>query len=274
MNLPKEVTLINSGIPGPAVAVFAGVHGNERAGVYALQELLPTLQVTRGRLYVVFANPLAIEQNVRMLSKNLNRCFYAENYGTDPEDNRARELMRVLDKCDALLDLHMFYDEDGLPFVICEDNAVEIAKKMDVDIVSTNWTEMEPGGADGYMYLQGKVGICVECGPIAKAEEYVDFTKRTIFQFLRYFDMVNEAIKFSTTQKRVIRANKAVLKSDESFVLQPGLRNFQLLQPNQLLAKDSNGQYRAEKNQCIIFPHYQARINEEAYIIGTELSEN
>lgn len=272
MTLPKDVTLIESGKPGPVLAIFAGVHGNEKAGVYALQELLPTLSVTKGKIYVVMANPLAIKQNVRMLTKNLNRCFYVGNDGIDQEDVRARELMRLLDECDALLDLHMFYDEVGQPFVICEDNAVSIAQRFDVGIISTNWTDVEPGGTDGYMYLQGKIGICVECGPIAKAEQYVSFAKNTIYQFLKSYDMTDEAVEYSASQKRVIRAEKTVLKSNETFVLQPNLRNFQRLKPGQLLAEKHGKQYRAGKNQCIIFPHYQARIGEEAYIIGTEIT--
>src|SRR6185369_17926132 len=123
--ISPEVIELSSGKPGPSLAILAGVHGNELAGVYALQELLPTLKPTRGKVYVAFANPPAIEANTRMLNKNLNRCFVADNHGTTPEDERARELMKMLDKCDALLDLHMFYDDDGVPFVICEDNALD-----------------------------------------------------------------------------------------------------------------------------------------------------
>src|SRR5690606_13665355 len=114
-----------------------------------------------------------------------------------PEDIRARELMSILDESDELLDLHMFYDEAGQPFVICEDNSVAIAKRFDVDIISTKWTVVEPGGTDGYMYLQGKVGICVECGPIAKAEQYVPFAKQTVYQFLKSYDMTDEEVAYS-----------------------------------------------------------------------------
>ncbi len=267
----RDVYEIASNRPGPTVAVFAGVHGNETAGVLALRELLPTLKPTKGKLYLVFANPPAIEQNVRMVNKNLNRCFFAGNDGSSPEDVRARELMKILDDCDALLDLHMFYDADGLPFVICEDNALDLAQKFDVDIISTNWTEVEPGGTDGYMFQAGKIGVCVECGPIGKAVEYVDFAKQTIFQFLAYFDMTGQLVDFSQKPKRLIKAERAVFKTSQNFTLQPGLKNFDRLKNSQLLAVDGAKKFTGKTNQCIIFPHYSARLGEEAYIIGQEV---
>lgn len=274
MKLPKDVTQIDGANPGPTVAIFAGVHGNEKAGVYALRELLPTLQITKGKLYVVFANPPAIEQDVRMLAKNLNRCFTVENTGTTYEDVRARELMKMLDQCDALLDLHMFYDKVGQPFVICEDDAVPIARNFDVEIISTNWTEVEPGGTDGYMYAKGKIGICVECGPISKSREYTAFAKRTVYQFLKYYNMTDQDVTYSDIQKRVIKAEKVVFKTDDSFALEPGLKNFQRLKTNQLIAQSSQTKFRSGVNECIIFPHYGARIGEEAYILGKELTNN
>lgn len=266
--ITSEVIKIDSGKPGPTVAIFAGVHGNETASVFALQNLLPELSISKGTLYVAFANPPAIKQNVRMINKNLNRCFFKGNNGDEPEDKRARELMTVLDKCDALLDLHMFYDNEGAPFVICEDNAIDLARVFDVGIVSTNWTEVEPGGTDGYMYLNGKIGVCVECGPISKATEFIGFAEKTILQFLSYFKMSTTEIAFSTSEKRIIKAKHAVLKSSHEFKLIDGFINFQKLSPGQLLAKDAIQEYCAKQGECIIFPHYSARIGEEAYILG------
>jgi succinylglutamate desuccinylase len=267
----SEVIELDSGKTGPSLAIFAGVHGNELAGVYALQELLPTLKPTRGKLYIAFANPDAIQANVRMLNKNLNRCFMSDNKGDLPEDQRARELMVVLDKCDALLDLHMFYDDEGEPFVICEENAIDIASKFDVDIISTNWSATEPGATDGYMFTQGKIGICVECGPISKSRQYTDFAIRIIYQFLQYFDMSPEEVVFSKTPKRMIVADKSVYKSSNQFKLKGGYKNFDRLTSGEIIARDGTKKYVAHKDECIIFPHYAARVGEEVYIIGKEI---
>lgn len=267
--ITDKIMKISSDIAGPAVALFAGTHGNERAGVYALQRLLPTLRPSRGTIYIAFTNPSAIEANERMMTKNMNRCFIANNQGDTYEDKRARELMKVLDKCDALLDLHMFYDK-GEPFAICEKNSLEVTKLFDVAIISTNWSRIEPGAADGYMFEQGKIGICVECGPIPEAENYVDFAEKTVYQFLQYFDMSPKKVANSALSKRYVIAKKVVYKKSNNFFLEPDFENFQKLEDDQLIAVDVQEQFRAQKNECIIFPHYRARVNEEAYIIGTE----
>lgn len=269
--ITNDIVTITGPQPGPVVAIFAGVHGNERAGVYALQQLIPDLKITKGTVHFAFANPPAIEANVRMVTKNLNRCFYAGNDGTDAEDIRARELMQVLDSCDALLDLHMFYDKKNKPFVICEDNAVDIAQRFDVDIISTNWTEVEPGGTDGYMYQNGKIGICVECGPLELSEEYTDFAIQTVYQFLNFFDMTNKLVPVSVKKKRLVKAIRAVNKTSPSFVLTPGMYDFQKLTSGQVLATDGEDEFTAQSGECIIFPHYAARVGEEAYIIGQEI---
>lgn len=268
--ISSKITKISGAKPGPTLAIFAGVHGNELAGVLALQELLPHLTITKGTLFVAFANPPAIEAGVRMIGKNLNRCFFKDNHGTEPEDVRARELMTVLDTCDALLDLHMFYDDHGKPFVICEDAAVDIAQKFDVDIISTNWSATEPGATDGYMHDNGKIGICVECGPISQPEAYKAFAKKTIYQFLKHFGMTDHPVSYSTKPKRIIKAQKTMYKTSEHFTLSEGFRNFDALKKGQVIAKDGATIHKANTGECIIFPHYNARLGEEAYIIGTE----
>jgi len=269
--MPDGVTKISGAKPGPVLAIFAGLHGNEKAGIMALEELAPSLKISIGTLYLVIANPPAIKANTRFVDKNLNRCFMKGNSGKSYEDNRAKELMILLDKCDALLDLHMFYDDSALPFVICEDNALDIAKKFDVPIISTNWTAVEPGAADGYMFQNGKVGICIECGPISKALQYKDFAKKTLMQFLRYYGMVATAVEYSLASKRIVRAEKVVYKNSDGFRLAKGFHNFDSLGEGQLIATDKHKVYLAEAGQCIIFPHYQAQIGEEAYIVGEEI---
>ncbi|MCX6728119.1 MAG: succinylglutamate desuccinylase/aspartoacylase family protein [Candidatus Saccharibacteria bacterium] len=270
--ITSDIIEIKGTLPGPTVAIFAGVHGNEMAGVLALEEMLPNVNITKGTIFIAFANPPAIEAGVRMVNKNLNRCFYKGNSGTSPEDIRARELMAILDQCDALLDLHMFYDDDGEPFVICEDNALEIAKTFDIGIISTNWTEVEPGATDGYMYQNRKIGICIECGPISKAEEHKDVALKTIKQFLQYFGMIDVAVNPSTEPKRVIKAESVVYKSDETFKLKPGFKNFQKLQDGTVIATSNTKNHIAKKGHCIIFPHYNAHVGEEACILGTEVA--
>ncbi len=71
--------------PGKIIAIFCGVHGNERAGIIAAEKALQELVITAGTVYFVFANPRAIEIGKRFVEKNLNRCFY---HGQSGDANR------------------------------------------------------------------------------------------------------------------------------------------------------------------------------------------
>jgi uncharacterized protein len=94
--------------PGPTAIVQAGIHGDEIAGVHALQELLEEgLRPTHGRLVVVpIMNPPAYRarQRARPGGLDLNRCFPGEADATEPERRLARTFMDlVIDERPALV---------------------------------------------------------------------------------------------------------------------------------------------------------------------------
>lgn len=89
-------------VSGPTVLVQAGIHGDEIAGVHALEELLEEgLAPKAGRLVVIpVMNPAAfrIRQRTRAGGLDLNRVFPGDAGSPDPEPRLARmftELVRV-----------------------------------------------------------------------------------------------------------------------------------------------------------------------------------
>lgn len=275
--LDEGVTKIESGIYSPTIAVFAGVHGDEKAGVMALQEALPVLEneLVKGTFYGVFANPPAIEQNVRAVNKNLNRCFVEGVNGPTYEDKRAKRLMSLLDKCDALLDLHAFKDETAPPFIICEEDSLDIAQQLKPEIISTNWSEAEPGATDVYMFENGKPAICLECGPIAQSKKYKDLALQSIYSFLSYFGLIEkpQAKQDISVPKRIIRAEYSVVNESEDCLIDDELESFQKLKEGQLIGAQASKVYRANEGEVIIFPRPDAATGEEVFIIGKEISD-
>jgi len=95
--------------PGPTALVQAGIHGDEIAGVHALQELLEDdgLRPTHGRLIVVpVMNPPAYRARERKApgGLDLNRCFPGDAAAPDREHRLARRFMDlVLDERPALV---------------------------------------------------------------------------------------------------------------------------------------------------------------------------
>lgn len=94
--------------PGPTALIQAGIHGDEIAGVHALEELLEEgIRPTRGRLIVVpVMNPAAYRarQRARPGGLDLNRCFPGDAEAPEAERRLARKFMDlVLDERPALV---------------------------------------------------------------------------------------------------------------------------------------------------------------------------
>ena len=88
--------------PGPTAIVQAGIHGDEVAGVHALQEMLEddALRPSRGKLIVVpVMNPAAYRARQRAApgGLDLNRCFPGDAQAPERERRLARRFMDLVE---------------------------------------------------------------------------------------------------------------------------------------------------------------------------------
>jgi predicted deacylase len=87
--------------PGPTALIQAGIHGDEIAGVHALQEMLEDgLRPERGRLIVCpVMNPAAYRARMRMPpgGLDLNRCFPGDASAPEKERRLARAFMTLVE---------------------------------------------------------------------------------------------------------------------------------------------------------------------------------
>lgn len=93
---------------GPTALIQAGIHGDEVAGVHALEELLEEgLEPVRGRLLIVpCMNPAAYRARERAApgGLDLNRCFPGDAAAVEREKRLARVFMElVLDERPAVM---------------------------------------------------------------------------------------------------------------------------------------------------------------------------
>jgi hypothetical protein len=90
----------DAGDDGPTVIVQAGIHGDEIAGVHALQEMLEGgVALTRGRLLVIpIMNPPAYRARERAApgGLDLNRCFPGDGGSPERERRLARQFMDLM----------------------------------------------------------------------------------------------------------------------------------------------------------------------------------
>jgi hypothetical protein len=109
--------------PGPRLIVLGAVHGNEIAGMRAIERVIAeietgALQILRGCLTLVpVTNPLAHQLGTRSGDRNLNRNLRPTALPQDFEDRIGNVLCPLLATHDALLDLHSF-NSQGEPFAL------------------------------------------------------------------------------------------------------------------------------------------------------------
>ena len=252
---------------GKTLAVFAGIHGNEKAGVRALNNLLPKIKIDSGTVYFVYANPPAIEKGVRYVNKNLNRLFLKEVSGDEYEVKRAHELMDILDECDALLDLHSYNSPEGEAFAITESNGYDFVSRINVPLVASGFGDLGYG-SDDYMFRGGKIGVCVECGTSNNYEVFTPFAERVIKQFLSYFGAVDAGVSYDTSKQQFFKVNRLLKKQTEDFRFTREFRDFELLPTDEPFIIDGDAALTASVNEAIVFPRAEVPLGEEVCIIG------
>ena len=260
-------------LPGKTVAIFGGVHGNEKVGVRLLEKLDKELTVKSGVVFLVYANPPAIEADRRFLQKNINRLFSQDSVESEDdvyEDARARELMKLLDDCDAVLDIHSYNSETGGQFAFCEPNGYDIIKKMNFPIVvSRNKPDpkLHSTTVMGYMNKRG-IGICLECGTTNRAEQFVDLALKSSYQFLQYFDNIDTVVPFDNVAQQFIKNDRMLYKKNDKFGFVKDFKDFEPLPANEPFAFDGDELLIAGQNECIIFPRPNVPVGGEVCLIG------
>ncbi len=268
LTLDNPILLKDSGIPGKTVAIFAGVHGNEKAGVHALEQLADKLDIKRGKLYLVLANPEAIKANVREVNINLNRLFLKGNTGAEPEDVIARNLMSILDQCDALLDLHASNSKNTKPFIIFNKFSEDISRLMNFEIISGGWSNFHQGSSDEYMETLGKCALCLECGSVFESEKNVPLAIQSIKQFLQYFDLIDRSVEYNSEPQVRLNIFKVGIKETNEFKFSKHYDDFEMLKEGEIFATDGNKKYVAGSNEYIIFPRENKPIGGEVFVLA------
>ena len=183
-NLPVHV--FDASESGPTALIQAGIHGDEVAGVHALQEMLESgLRPHRGRLIVCpIMNPAAYRARQRKAPEglDLNRCFPGNEAAPERENRLARKFMDLVEderaaQMATLHESHKRYDPEVTPsfgqtLVYGVEPMPEIVGNT-VDRLNAIYTDTEEHWATQHYPVAtsstevivdavGCVGICVE----------------------------------------------------------------------------------------------------------------
>lgn len=264
--------------PGPDVAIFAGVHGNEHCGLKAMAELLPTLAITHGTATFLVGNPRASLKGVRYECKelNLNRFglpsdtfseFQKESY----EYGRSKLLKQVLRSSDALLDIHSGTSLKE-PIIICERNSIPIAQYLPKDFTRQiyGFDAIEPGAWDGYMLSLKKPGMTIECGyhEDPNGQKYASGAITAFLYAAGSFGAIHNLPIITRSEVQMFCLYKT---QTNQFTLEKDFQSLEKLAQGDTIGNDGGIEICSPGDCVILFPHNCTEIDAEAFLLGYEL---
>lgn len=262
----EEIIQVTGNTSGPTSIILAGVHGDEKCGVEALQNIIPNLEIESGMVFFAYGNPLAIAKNVRYTESNLNRMF-SVNAQSSYEYQRAQFLKTYLDKADVLLDLHASSIPGSKVFAICEPNAAGIVDYLPTDLVVIGFDAIEPGATDGYMNNNGKIGICLECG-YYKDPKSTNLAEQAIFNFLKARGHITGDVR--SVKQSYVRMFKKYYATTDNFKLAKSFENFEVVESGQLIGTDGQIEITADNRCLILFANDGRYVGEEVFLLGEQ----
>lgn len=272
--------------PGPMVIVTGGVHGNEPAGLSAIQAVLASLGDDFAGTFVgVGANLQALARDERYLDRDLNRRWSPEELerlldaaknSLVAEDREQRELHELFgDLTDGLdgpaifIDLHTM-SGPGAPFACMADvlRNRRIAFTLPIPVV-LGLEEVIEGSMLGYLCDLGHVGIAVEGGQhhhpqaaaVLEASVWLCLVAAGVLEegqvpnFEDHYRRLEEAAR---DLPRVLEIrHRHVCRDGDGFEMVPGFSNFQPVRKGVRLARDVRGDVSAPHTGLLMLPRYQ-----------------
>jgi predicted deacylase len=203
--------------PGPTALIQAGIHGDEVAGVHALQELLEEgLRPDRGRLLVVpVMNPPAYRARQRACPDglDLNRQFPGDPEGVRYEQRLAATFMQLVrDEQPALVaTLHESkkrYDPEVVPSFgqtlvygvkPCPPLYEQVVERLNADRQSpdeawaTQYYPVATSSTEVIVDAVGCLGVCVETWMGFAERRRIDMQREVVLRLLEGVGLIEPA---------------------------------------------------------------------------------
>jgi succinylglutamate desuccinylase len=270
------------------------IHGNEVGSLPTLITLIEELEhgtiLFGGKIHITLGNPEASRANRRFVDADLNRLFLKsqplEHIDTH-EGQRARVLMPWLDECDCILDLHQTMLPSATPFYIFPRTDLSIALAEAIG-GSKSYIDATPSDekptyqcADEYVWRQGKPALTLELGemgfhaPAEKASAEAVHNLIATMEMLRNRKVLDNPQTMLQTLQELSTGPLSHYHTvhrqpylNPSWILRPGLINFQTVQTGEYLNAKDTPELTAPCNGRLLFPKYPRR-DEKGHVIET-----
>jgi succinylglutamate desuccinylase len=279
---------------GPTVVVFGGIHGNETAGVKALETICDYIQKNeiqlKGNFYAIKGNLKALAKGARFIDRDLNRMWTSQmveavinnevsEFAESDELREHREILKHIFHRHTgpfyFLDIHTT-SSYSVPFITISDslNNRRFASKFRIPTV-LGIEEYLEGPLLTYLNEYGHVSLGFEAGQHDEESSVVnsiDF----IWKSLRICKCISrkEYKAFKRKQLRTQRlikfyhiTHKYTIHEGEHFTMEKGYTNFRPIKKGIKLAFSDGKVIESPQKGLIFMPLYQKQGNDGFFII-------
>ena len=280
-----------------------GLHGNEPAGVRALEEVVDLVRsrrhLLRGDFVAVAGNLQALAAGRRFMSYDLNRAFTPARVAAlrnslpspngrapAPEDRETVRLLDVLDHVSArrrgpvhVFDIHTTSSGGGA-FTTATDRPrhKRFALSVPVPLVMRLDEHLE-GTLAGYFDQFGYTSAVFECGQHEEAEARVRAAS-AVWLAIRAAGLLRDADvpearrgyeALECAYRRLPRVLEMTyrhpVEEEDRYMTRPGFRNFQQVRAGDVIADDRNGEVVAPKSGRLLMPLYQEQGEDGFFVV-------
>ena len=292
---------IDGAAEGPTIFVFAGMHGNEPAGIKALDNVCTALKGIedrfRGTFIGIRANLRALYEGVRYVDEDMNRIWFpsiidkVRRCPVEELDSSERmEIKKLLELIDRELsdkpgqpvifvDLHSFSSHGGMFAITARnDSHIDLVSSLHVPLVF-GIDEALPGTALRYFQTFDYMAFAFEGG---NHQSRITIENKTAALMLLVCNAGNvhasdipEYRKYDRhliqqtehLPSRVELVYQHIIEPGDEFEMRPGFKNFQPVKKGEWLANDKNGKIRAQSSGFILMPLYQKQGDDGFFIV-------
>lgn len=292
---------------GPLLVVLGGMHGNEPAGVEALEQFFVLLEheprinpqfTFCGRFVGLRGNLQALKTKQRYIQKDLNRMWTAENVDRirkaprEQLQHEERELREVLECIEhhireyqpeklVVLDLHTTTATGGIFSIPTDDpESVHIAVELHAPVIKGLLKGIR-GTTLHYFNTENMglptVAVTFEAGQhndelsVNRALAAITNCMRTIgcVQAQHVENRHDELLKeYSRNLPKIAELIMThPIEPGDQFRMLPNYHNFQPVHRGEVLAVDQHGQIIAPEEGCILMPLYQEQGDDGFFLI-------
>ena len=293
--------------PGPLLIVFGGMHGNEPAGIKAIEMMAQMLVVEpitnpdfeyNGTFLGIIGNLQAYRKSQRFIKQDLNRSFTKENLKiveSSLESELKDELLEIkqilkvvrqtIDEVKPerviVLDLHTTSSFGGI-FTITPDDpeSLRIAVELHAPVIKG----MLNGIKGSTLHYFTRENFDIEMIPVTfesgqhNEDLSINRAIAAITNCMRTIGSVSPEHVENQHDKLLIEHSKDLPKVSEliskhnisegdNFTMHPNYKNFQRIQSGEIIAEDKEGPIEAPEDALLLMPLYQTQGEDGFFLI-------